>query len=186
MYQSTEDLVKGPVPQFGYQLHLASPEVEGRIKTREDMRRFLSGMYGARGPNRESIFTPERGILFENLSKVGKTRLLNDEEMDYYVEQYSRNGLHGTVNWYRTRRSNYEEDLGLKTSEISQPCLFIQATRDSVLTPDMATGMGRNILKLVVKEVVASHWALWERPAEVNAILEKWLRENVLSGKSSL
>jgi hypothetical protein len=51
------------------------------------------------------------------------------QEVDYYVDQYSRNGLHGpgslplpkddaiakmkyAVNWYRTRRVNYEEDLG--------------------------------------------------------------------------
>ena len=185
-YFSTESLVKGRIPQFGYQLHLASPEVEGRIKSRDDMRKFLHGMYGARGPNRETIFTPVDGVLFENLDKIGKTKLATDEEMEYYVDQYMRNGLHGTVNWYRNRRINYEEDLGLKTSTVSQPALFIQATRDSVLTPDMATGMGRNIPKLVIKEVAASHWVLWERPAEVNSILEQWFKGVVLNPKSTL
>lgn len=184
-YLSNEAVVRAR-PQFGYQIHLAGQEVEARIRSKDEIRRFLNGMYGARGPNRESLFSPEKGLLFENLEKVGKTRLLSDEEMEYYVEQYSRNGLHGTVNWYRTRKVNYDEDLGLKTSTVSQPCLFIQATRDSVLTVDLARRMERNVPELTIKQVTASHWALWEKPAEVNAILEKWLKENVLNAKSSL
>ncbi len=66
------------MPQFGYQAHLASPEVEGTIKTKEQIRQFLNGIYGARGPNREVLMDPTRGILFENLPLVGKTKLLSD------------------------------------------------------------------------------------------------------------
>jgi len=112
-YISLEAIVSGPLPQFGYQIHLSGPEVEAKIKTREQIRQFLNGMYGGRGPKGELLFSPEKGILFENLEKVGKTRLLSEkaslvvdevgvqtlnvvQEMDYYVEQYSRNGLHGT------------------------------------------------------------------------------------------
>jgi soluble epoxide hydrolase/lipid-phosphate phosphatase len=184
-YHSTEEIAK-VAPRFGYQLHLAGPEVEGRIKTKEDIRKWLNGMFGARGPNRESIFDPVKGVLFENLDKIGKTRLLSDEEMDYYVEQYSRNGVHGTVNWYRTRKVNFDEELALKTDRVEQPVLFIQALKDNVLIPDMARGMEKSIPKLTIEKVNASHWALVEKPAEINAILEKWLKETVLSPKSSL
>lgn len=45
-FMSTEDMVKGPAPQFGYQLHLASGEVEQKIKSRQDIQQFLRGMYG--------------------------------------------------------------------------------------------------------------------------------------------
>jgi soluble epoxide hydrolase / lipid-phosphate phosphatase len=76
---STEALVEGPAPQFGYQLHLASGEVEKKIQSRDDIRQFLKGMYGGRGPNREVIFDPQKGILFENLHKVGNTRLLSEK-----------------------------------------------------------------------------------------------------------
>lgn len=78
-YWSTEDYVNGPLPQFGYQLHLASGEIEKNIDTTEGIRQFLNGMYGARGPNRETMFDPIKGILFENLPKVGKTILMNDK-----------------------------------------------------------------------------------------------------------
>src|ERR1700753_498213 len=70
-YLSTEALVNGPVPQFGYQLHLASGEVEKRINSRDDIRQFIKGMFGGRGPNGEVIFSPTKAILFENLPKVG-------------------------------------------------------------------------------------------------------------------
>lgn len=77
-YISTEDLVNGPLPQFGYQLHLASGEIEPRISDEKNIRQFLNGMYGGRGPNGEVMFSPRTGILFDNLSKVGKTPLMSD------------------------------------------------------------------------------------------------------------
>jgi soluble epoxide hydrolase/lipid-phosphate phosphatase len=189
-YISTEQLVAtGRAPQFGYQLHLASPEVEDRIKSEEDIRKFLHGMYGARGSNRETIFSPEKGVLFENLDRIGRTPLLTDSEMDYYVSQYSRNGFHGPLNWYRTREANWRDDLDLirmGRTTVEQPTLFIQATRDSVFIPAMMSKMGENIPKLTVKPVDANHWALWEKPAECNAILEQWLKEIVLGSKGLL
>jgi soluble epoxide hydrolase/lipid-phosphate phosphatase len=80
-YLDLESLVKNVLPQFGYQIHLASGEVEKHVNTRESIRNWLSGMYGARGPNRETVFTPKDGVLFENIPKVAgvKCPLLSDE-----------------------------------------------------------------------------------------------------------
>lgn len=83
-YMSTEALVKGPLPQFGYQLHLAGPEVEATIQTKEQIRQFLNGIYGGRGPNGELAFDPVKGILFDNLPKLGKSKLLSDKVRVYY------------------------------------------------------------------------------------------------------
>jgi hypothetical protein len=76
-YHSTEDLVKGPLPQFAYQLHLASGEVEKSVKDEHSIRQFLKGLYGARGPNGELAFDPEKGVLPENLPIIGESRILN-------------------------------------------------------------------------------------------------------------
>lgn len=78
-YFSTEQLVKGPLPQFAYQLHLASGEVEKIVNDETTIRQFLKGTYGAKGPNGELVFDPEKGIVAENLSKVGESRILNGE-----------------------------------------------------------------------------------------------------------
>jgi soluble epoxide hydrolase/lipid-phosphate phosphatase len=83
---STEDLVNGPVPQFGYQLQLASGEVEKRIQSRDDIRQFMRGIFGGRGPNKELIFSPFKGILFENLGKMGEARFLTEKVINGIIE----------------------------------------------------------------------------------------------------
>lgn len=78
-YLSTEALVKGPLPQFAYQLHLASGEVEKSVNDEASIRQFLKGLYGARGPGGEVAFDPEKGVIKENLPKIGESRILNGE-----------------------------------------------------------------------------------------------------------
>jgi hypothetical protein len=70
------------LPQFAYQLHLASGEVEKSVNEEKSIRQFLKGMYGGKGPDGEIVFEPEKGVLLENLEKVGDNRLLNGEVSD--------------------------------------------------------------------------------------------------------
>lgn len=102
-YVSTEDLVNGPVPQFGYQLQLAGPDVEAAVKTPQQIEQFINGMYGARSDSGKAIFSEKTGLDLALIGRMGKTRLLNDEEVRYYVEQYSRTGLHGPCESFRRR-----------------------------------------------------------------------------------
>ncbi|KAF2015442.1 alpha/beta-hydrolase [Aaosphaeria arxii CBS 175.79] len=186
-YLSLEDLVKGPLPQFGYQIHLASGEVEKSVNDEQSIRQFLKGIYGGRGPNREEPFDPHKGVLVENLPIIGDSRLLNGKILDYYVKEYSRHGIHSTLNWYRTRRANWEEDQGLlDKKQIHTPALFIQATFDSVLKPEMSQSMDQLIPNLTRGEVASTHWALTQKPEEVNAIIRKWLENQGFGTRSSL
>ncbi|KAF1812511.1 alpha/beta-hydrolase [Eremomyces bilateralis CBS 781.70] len=185
-FWSTEEFVKGPLPQFGYQLHLASGEIEKNINTPEGIRQFLNGMYGARGPNRESTFDPVTGVSFENLPKVGKTKLLTDREMDYYTQEYSKHGLNGPVSWYRTREPNWRDELSMEKATLDMPILFISATQDAVLTPAMAKNMSRSLTNLTMREVKAQHWALWQKADECNAHIKQWIQEVVLGKQSRL
>ncbi|RMZ67002.1 epoxide hydrolase [Pyrenophora seminiperda CCB06] len=183
-FASIEDLVKGPLPQFGYQIQLASGEVEKIVKDETTIRQFLQGMYGGKGPNDEPAFLPEKGVVPENLGLVGESRILNGKVLDFYVKQYARHGIHPTLNWYRTRRINYEEDKALIGKEkVMQPVLFIQATHDFVLKPEMSKGMEAFVPNLTRGEVEASHFALTQKPVEVNDIIQKWLEVQGLVGK---
>jgi soluble epoxide hydrolase/lipid-phosphate phosphatase len=88
------------------------------------------------------------------------------------------------VNWYRQRRTNWEEDQALLSKkQIHQPVLFIQATHDGVLKPEMSRNMGHFIPKLTRAEVEAAHWALIQKPDEVNAIIRQWFEAQGLVGK---
>lgn len=178
------EMVRSVLPNFGYQMQLASGVVEEAIAAlgKDGVRVFLNAMYGARGPRREVGFVPERGLVLESLALLGTTRLLGPEELDYYVEAYSRHGLRGPLNWYRTRELNFRDEKPLaavKDLKITCPVLFVVAKRDEALPPSMGRGMERGFEDLTVKEVDAGHWALWQRPEECNALIGKFL-ERVL------
>ncbi|KAJ4298308.1 hypothetical protein N0V90_006208 [Kalmusia sp. IMI 367209] len=161
-YLSNEDIVKRSLPRFGYQIHLASGEVEESVNNEQSIRQFLKAIYGARTPSGEFAFDPYKGVIVENLPTIGESKLLNGKILDYYVKDI----------------------LDKKT--ISIPTLFIQATDDNVLTPEMSKGMERYIPRLTRAEVKASHWALTQTPHEVNAIIAKWLDQQGLGIRSSL
>lgn len=80
-YVSLEDLVKR-APQFGYQIHLASGDVEANINTPEKIREFLSGIYGGRSPAGKPCFNPRTGIVYESLPGTGKSPLFSDPVSD--------------------------------------------------------------------------------------------------------
>lgn len=78
---------------------------------------------------------------------------------------------------------NIVHRLEKKTVDI--PVLFIQATNDAALPPSLSDGMERFVPDLTRKEVEASHWALWQKPVEVNGMVREWL-ERAEKTKSSL
>lgn len=108
-----EMAVKTILPNFGYQLHLGSGEVETHIKTREQIKQFLNALYGGRGANGEVGFDVRSGPNYENLPKLRQSPLITPEILDFYSHQYEKAGIHGSLNWYRTRDVNYEEELEL-------------------------------------------------------------------------
>ncbi len=199
-YEPLHILVNKRLPNFRYQQHFASGELEEVLQSKSDIKAFLNGMYGARGPNREVAFDAEKGVFLEHLGKLGATPLLSAEELEYYAQEYFRHGLHGPLNWYRNREVNYVDELeaffpevlqGGKAGEgpkVKQEVLFVLATKDQALKPHMAAKMGERIPKLTRREVKAGHWALWEKPEEVNGILKEWFEGVVFrkSGKSKL
>lgn len=91
-----EEIVKSKWPNFRYQLHLASGEVETHIQTKESIRQFLNAVYGGVGPNGEIGIDVTGGTKFEDLHSLGKTTVMDAETLQYYAEQYARNGMHGT------------------------------------------------------------------------------------------
>lgn len=171
------------LPNFSYQAQLAGPEVEREIGSNPDkIRGLLKGMYGAKGPNEERVFSVEKGVALENIDKMGTCPLLNDEEIEYYVKQYSRTGMRGPLNWYRTRKVNFEEELALlkdgKRPRIATPALVVLAKGDAALPPSMAQGMAAHFDSLKKAEVDGPHWALWEPFAQqTNREIESFVQE---------
>ncbi|EXJ95503.1 hypothetical protein A1O1_00625 [Capronia coronata CBS 617.96] len=195
-YEPLGILVQKRLPNFAYQLQFASGQIEEAVQSAAEIRQFLNAMYGGRSaaPDPKPVFDVDRGIDVARLSRVGKTKLLDDDEMDYYVAEYGRHGIHGPLNWYRNREDNFMNEWrdffrsgqkpAAQAPTIKQEVLFVLATRDQALKPFMAERMGERIPNLTRREVSASHWALWERPEECNRLIGEWLHQKVFDKDS--
>jgi len=65
--------------------------------------------------------------------------------------------------------------------------MYILATKDGVLRPELSQGMEKYFSKLTRKEVPAGHWALWQTAEQVNGFLTEWLNSVAFGeAKSSL
>ena len=82
-----EELVKTKLPNFGYQLQLASGDVEKVITSRDQLRQFLNALYGGRGPNGEVGFTVQEGLLVQNLAKLGPSPFISEKVIRYQNQQ---------------------------------------------------------------------------------------------------
>ncbi|KAH8176118.1 alpha/beta hydrolase fold domain-containing protein [Sarocladium implicatum] len=187
-----EDIVRTRLPNFAYQLQFAGPDVEREVQGPERIRQLLVAINGGRGPNGENqpgeMMT--QGVNFENLKYMKEARTISGDELDVYVSQHMKHEapqMRGPLNWYRTRKINYEDEkklLEAKGPEVGLfdiPVLYIGASNDPALPPIMSMGMKKVIKDLTWTEVKATHWALWEAADQVNGIVGEWLEK--ISGK---
>lgn len=126
-----EELVKsGKLPNFGYQIQLASGQLEEAIQSRDQIRQLLNSLYGGMTASGLPGFDVKTGVHLDRLAQLDHTKLVSERMLDFYADQYARNGIHSTckcsgtptqvgwqtlmitVNWYRNRKQNFQDELG--------------------------------------------------------------------------
>ncbi|QSZ36219.1 hypothetical protein DSL72_007345 [Monilinia vaccinii-corymbosi] len=169
-------------PQFKYQLQLASPTAEALAgKSEAALRGFLSSTYGGVTSGGLPGFDMSTGIIAERLEKINSTPLMSSEVLDHYVAEYSRSGLHGPMNWYRTMSINSEDELPLAAKmsgfQFQMPGMIVMAGQDPALPPALAEGQEVYFAAGLKKEVIsgASHWVLIHFPEEANRYIEEFV-----------
>ncbi|EFE42793.1 epoxide hydrolase, putative [Trichophyton verrucosum HKI 0517] len=161
-YLSLEQII-AKIPFFGYQAQLANGGLEDIIQSKEEIRQFLNAMYGGRTADGKPAISMEKGVLLEKLPGVQQTPLLSDEvSIPLHPPQ--------------------KDELEFLNRSLDIPVLYILATNDTALRPELSRNMERNIKHLTRAEVVASHWALWESPEECNTHIKSWI-EGVVFGR---
>ncbi len=177
-YLADEEFIR-VIPNFAYQLQLAGPVAEASIVGKARLRAFLNGMYLGRGPNKERVFDVTSGVQVDHLDlPIGQSPLPTKEEIDFYVDEYDRHGMRFPLNWYRTRRINWEdaqELLNAGRTRIAAPALMVVATNDAALQPWMSENMERHFNSLRKRTVDSHHWALWAATDEVNEHIKEFL-----------
>jgi pimeloyl-ACP methyl ester carboxylesterase len=102
--------------------------------------------------------------------------VLSGDELQVYVDAFSRTGFTGGINWYRNMERNWERSAHLEGKRIEVPSLMVTAEWDPVLRPEMAAGMPSFVPDLEIHMIEkCGHWTQQEKPRELNRIMVDWL-----------
>ena len=95
------------------------------------------------------------------------------QELDVYVEEFTRTGFTGGINWYRNMDGNWERSAHLAGSKVEVPALFVAGADDPVIVAWSPARMEGWLTdpRGVVLVPGAGHWVQQERPGEVNEAL---------------
>ncbi|QDQ99398.1 alpha/beta fold hydrolase [Tomitella fengzijianii] len=109
---------------------------------------------------------------------------LSADEFAYYVDEFTRSGFTGGLNWYRAQDSAWEQNAPFTDARVTVPTAFIAGADDPVLTmlgAKCLEKMAATVPGLVVQEILpgAGHFVQMEAAGEVNRILDGFLREHV-------
>lgn len=182
MNQSAWEQQKYPGKIF-YQAMLRSPGSNQFLMT--DVRgSLLRGLYGLSGEAEgEDRWSPVRDPSAPRGAATAPKMpsWLTEEDLDFLVEEYTRAGFTGGLNYYRNMDRNWALTPFLNGAKIMQPTIFIAGDRDPVLefTRGAYEHLAENIpnLKKNVLLPGVGHWTQQERPEDVNRLLVEFLRE---------
>ena len=102
---------------------------------------------------------------------------IGQDELDRYVQEFSRTGFTGPLNWYRNFDRNWRLTETTPASTITAPAMLIAGSADPALAfmkPDRASEVVAGPYRQVILDG-AGHWIQQERPDEVNKLLLEFL-----------
>jgi pimeloyl-ACP methyl ester carboxylesterase len=108
---------------------------------------------------------------------VALAEWISPDEFAHYVDEFTRTGFTGGLNWYRNFDRNWELAADAPAKTITVPSMFITGSKDVVRTftrADRATEVVTGEYHELVLDG-AGHWVQQERPDEVNEALLKFL-----------
>src|SRR5262249_61645478 len=101
---------------------------------------------------------------------------LTEDDLQVYVDAYTRSGFRGGLNYYRNIDRNWERTASVAERRITQPALFLTGERDPVRRFMPAAAMDGWVTDLRVNEVIpgAGHWLQQQAADLVNQHLLGW------------
>jgi pimeloyl-ACP methyl ester carboxylesterase len=177
-----------------YQLHFQTPGV-AEAELEHDVRAYLCGIMRRISGEYESspggaasfAMVPRAGGLLAMMAPTGRTppplpAWLTEADLDFLVQEFTRTGLRGGLNWYRNIDRNWELLAPFAGARVTVPALFVAGERDPTLAfPGAAEAVAAlptyvPRLRRVIMLPGCGHWTQQERPAEVSAAMLDFLR----------
>ena len=119
---------------FFYQLYqepgVAEAEFEKNLEV--SLRKFLYIGSGEADVSNMQPKGPDADLLSDipDLGKLGDW--CRQEDLDYYVSQFAKQGFRGPLNYYRNHNETWEMTVDRPT-EIHQPAMFVAGDKDGVI-----------------------------------------------------
>lgn len=108
--------------------------------------------------------------------------LLDDAELEIYVEAFRKGGFTAPMHWYRNMKANWQDmkrfTVKRKLPFVDLPSLIVTAEYDFATPPRFAGGMHKRISPVKRVDLKGcSHWVQIEKAEEVSAAIKEWLEE---------
>ncbi|MCJ1248077.1 hypothetical protein MMC30_005292 [Trapelia coarctata] len=193
------DLAKLPEPRKHYKWYYSTAEANSDMSPAKGLREFLRGYFYLKsadwsGNNPQTLqawtatelakmpyyyIMPVHAGMRESIvrqldgGEEMSCRWLSDSELEVYVQEYSRTGFQGGLNWYRVQTDPINmRDLDMFAGQkIEVPCLFISGTRDWGIyqEPGVVEKMAEVCIDFRGVKMIegAGHWVQQEQPEAV-------------------
>jgi len=107
----------------------------------------------------------------------GGQAILNNDELDYFVDAFGRSGFTKPINWYRNMSRNWRECEDADYT-IDCPTLFLAAADELVVGPEHVEMMKGLVADLTLHTLTpCGHFSQQERPDDVNRLIIEWLKD---------
>jgi pimeloyl-ACP methyl ester carboxylesterase len=168
---------------FFYMLYFQDPVVADADLSADvahTMRGFLAGVSaGAPADDMAEMFGANdgRGLAERLPNPQVLPAWLSQDEVDTYVEAFTRTGFFGPTAWYANLDRNWERSEHLADTKITVPALFVTGSADPVGAMMPASVMDGWVTDLrgSISVEGAGHWVQQERPDDVNTALLEFL-----------
>jgi pimeloyl-ACP methyl ester carboxylesterase len=177
------EMAKGRVYHHLYFQQVGQADKELAADPRKTLRSIYYSISGdATGNERWRLFIePGESILSAFTEPKEFPAWLSSRAINYYVDEYSRTGFAGALNYYRCRDRNWEITSFLDGAVVRQPSMFIGGSADPSLEPiEIRTVydlLAAYLLRLTKKVLLpgVGHSAAEESPDQVNQLLVAFL-----------
>ncbi|MGB0998309.1 MAG: alpha/beta fold hydrolase, partial [Pseudomonadales bacterium] len=167
--------------KFFYQLYFQEPGV-AEAEFQADVRTSLRKFYHMASGQMDIGLMPDKAADADLLSDLPDPEQMgawmSDADLDFYVNEFSRNGFRGPLNYYRNLNLTWELTEGAPT-EIQQPALFVAGDRDGVIAmaAQALENMPKHVTDLRVNALIPDigHWTQQEAAEATNEYLLDWL-----------
>ncbi|XP_039073312.1 bifunctional epoxide hydrolase 2 isoform X3 [Hyaena hyaena] len=164
-------------PVFDYQLYFQAPGV-AEAELEQNLNRTFKSFFRA---SDEAFLSVSRvcemgGLFVRTPQEPSLSRIVTEEDIQFYVQQFKKSGFRGPLNWYRNMEVNWLWGCTALGRKILVPALMVTAEKDFVITPEMSKHMENWIPYLKRGHIKdCGHWTQMEKPTELNRILIEWL-----------